>query len=159
MFTLPVGSACYLLTQKARLMPGTVTGIDPTGLVAVAAPGGRIYTCNPNNVFDQQTGSMMLMHSRAEKMAAEGYQIAVRLDRTFRVYQAKKHTANGGWIVRYQGEGLVCNCPAHEKACTCKHVMAVCSLLISRAARLQERGNVRVATRYTNVARTIMQAA
>ena len=131
MFTLKTGSDCYLLTSTGRMMPGTVSGIDGRGLVAVAAPGGRVYTCNPNNVFDREAGAIMLMHSRAEKMAAEGYEIKVRFDRTFRVFQAKRHGANGGWIVTMTDDSLTCNCPPHAKSHTCKHVMAVCSLPLS----------------------------
>jgi hypothetical protein len=159
MFTLATGSDCYLLTQAGRMMPGTVAGIDTRGLVAVSSPGGRVYTCNPSNVLDVETGRIMLMHSRAEKMAAEGYEIKVRLDRTFRVFQAKRHGASGGWIVRNVGETLTCNCPAHDKAQTCKHVMAVCSLLIQRANRLRSAGKNNIASRYTNLARTICLAA
>lgn len=159
MFTLGTGSDCFCMTNAGHMMPGKVAGIDTRGLVAVAAPGGRVYTFSPSNVLDVETGRIMLMHSRAEKMAAEGYAIAVRLDRTFRVYQSRKHGATGGWIVRQIGETLTCNCPAHDKACTCKHVMAVCSLLIKRAARLQEAGKTRVATRYTNLAASITLAA
>lgn len=155
MFTLPIGSPCYLLTHREVLMPGTVNAIESNGLVAVVSPQGKIYSCNPNNVFDKQTGAIMLMHKRAERMAQDGYLIAVRLDWSFRVYQPKKHGQTGGWVVTRQGDSLTCNCPAHDKEQTCKHVMAVCSLLLKRVQRLRNAGKNRVATRYENEAHRI----
>jgi hypothetical protein len=159
MFSLPTGSPCYLLTGRGTIMPGKVAGVDGRGLVAVSSPEGKVYRCNPNNVMDVETGRIMLMHSRAEKMALEGYQIAVRFDRTFRVFQPKKHGLTGGWIVRSAGDSLTCNCPSHAKSLTCKHLMAVCSLLTQKAVRLRAAGKIRVATRYENVAHAIMLAA
>ena len=159
MCSLPVGTACFLMTRKERMMPGTVAGILRGGLVSVASPGGAVYTCNPENVYDVETGRIILMHARAEKMALDGYQIAVRFDRTFRVFQPKKHGLTGGWIVKSTGDTLTCNCPSHAKSLTCKHLMAVCSLLSVRAVRLRAAGKIRVATRYENVARAIMLAA
>jgi len=159
MFNLVPGSDCFLLTGRGTLMPGIVKAVDSRGLVAVASPKGQIYTCNPENVKDRQTGQIMLMHSRAEKMAQEGYEIKVRLDRTFRVFQYARHGANGGWIVTMTNDSLACNCPSYAKSCNCKHQMAVCSLLIKRAARLRAAGKTGVATRYTNLAQSICLAA
>lgn len=154
------GAACFLLTQAAHIMPATFAGYDQRGLAMVKAPGGRIYSCNPVNVLDLQQGGAMLAHGRAEKMPQEGYQIAVRIDQlSFRVYQPKKHGQAGGWVVSRTGESLACNCPAHADAQTCKHVLVVCSLLRLRADRLREVGKIRVATRYSNLAGVIHQAA
>ena len=155
----PTGAACYLLCTTGHLMPGTVAGYDSKGLCAVKSPGGKIYSCSPVNVLDPETGRIMLMHSRAETMAQEGYEIKVRLDRTFRVFQPRKHGTAGGYIVRFSADSLTCSCPAHDKACTCKHVMAVCSLLFKRSDRLREAGKAGVATRYVNLARAITLAA
>jgi hypothetical protein len=153
------GAACYLLCGTGHLMPGTVVEYDGKGLCAVKSPGGKIYSCSPVNVLDPETGRIMLMHSRAETMAQEGYEIKVRLDRTFRIFQLRKHGPAGGYIVRFTDESLTCTCPAHDKSCTCKHVMAVCSLLLKRSDRLREAGKTSVATRYINLARAITLAA
>ena len=156
------GDKVYMLTGKGVLMPGVFVGpsLGRAGLTLmdVQSPAGKVYSAAPHNVFDVETGAIMLMHRRAEQMAAEGYEIAVRLNGTFRVYQSLKHGVHGGWIVSRVGKhGLVCNCPAHAKACTCKHVMAVCSLLHKAAQRKRALGRNNIASRYANLAMAVYQ--
>lgn len=132
---------------------GEATGSNGTVLFDIEAPGGRVYTCNPTNVYEEETGKVILMHKRAEELAAQGYEIAVRNDGTFRVYNRKKHGERGGYIVRVgEHNNCSCDCPAFEKTGLCKHGMAVCSLLHNKAARAYLRGWKPGAVRYENLA-------
>jgi hypothetical protein len=139
-------------------MPAHYAGpvVDRTDLAIVEGPEGKVLTCQVANLVDEETGRGMLSQKRAERMAVEGYRIAVRLDSTFRVYNPDKHGANGGWVVsRGQDGRLGCNCPAARRVRPCKHVLAVCMLLIRQARLMDAQGKVRVASRYGNLANRI----
>ena len=149
---LTIGANCYLLTSRNVLMPGILIGEDSRGLYEVESPNGRVYTCNPANVYDEQAGRIMLFHRRAEELANQGYKIAVRNDGTFRVYSPRKHVAEGGYIVRDNGLGYTCNCPACAKEGICKHIMGVTVLLWSKEKEARDRNWKSGATRYGNLA-------
>ncbi len=149
---LTIGANCYLLTSRNVLMPGTLIGEDSKGLYEVESPNGRVYTCNPNNVYDEQAGRIMLFHRRAEELASQGYKIAVRNDGTFRVYSPHKHGANGGYVVQGNGTGYSCDCPACAKEGICKHIMGVTVLLWSKEKEARDRNWQSGATRYGNLA-------
>ena len=142
---MTTGAQVYMLTSRNVLMPGTLVG-ETTGrsghpLLEVESPNGKIYTTAPANVYDEQTGRIMLAHARAEQMAAQGYQIAVRNDGTYRIFQPAKHGVTGGYIVKVIDGATSCECPAHEATpgC-CKHCQAVCSLLWNKAHLAEVRG-------------------
>ena len=158
---MQAGQSCFLMTGRGTLMPCTFVRWEVSNgyeFPVVASPQGKEYTGKQENLYEEETGKIMLMHRRAEAMAKEGYQIKVRLNGSFRVYQPKKHGVGGGWIVSRVGkDGLVCNCPAHAKSggFSCKHVLAVCSLLVRAAAAKRAQGKNGVATRYENLATAI----
>jgi len=151
--TMNIGQSCYLLTHRDVLMPATFEGYDAKGLAEVSSPCGRVYTCNPANVFDAETGRIMLFHRRAEQLAKAGYSIKVRNDGTYRVVNVKKHGEQGGYIVSPNELGLTCTCPACEKDGICKHVMGVTVLLWEKAANADKQNWQAGFTRYSNLAR------
>jgi hypothetical protein len=151
-------SNCYMLTSRGTLMPGEMINNyydGSTHLADVQAPNGKVYTCRYDNVYDAQTGAIMLMHSRAETMAAEGYLITVRNDGRFRVYQRTKHGGAGGYIVLLADDTAHCTCPAFEKVGVCKHQMAVCSLLIRKAGNAGDLDWKAGETRYSRLAQRL----
>jgi len=156
MSNLNFGANCYLLTSRDVLMPAKFLGANQDGLVEVESPNGRIYTCNPANVYGEQEGRIMLFHRRAEQLAAQGYKIALRSNGTFRVYNPRKHGVTGGYIVTASREATSCTCPAFAKEGLCKHQMGVTVLLWDKAHEAEATGKILQAETYANLA---LQAA
>jgi hypothetical protein len=117
---------CYLLTQRGTLMPATTDGIVTDGLVEVAGPTGKVYSCAPQNLVSQSDGEMMLRQKRAEQLAAEGYDAKRRGDGSYRVYSEDRHGEYGGYNVTETS----CTCPDFQKrGRPCKHMLGLCGLL------------------------------
>ncbi len=153
------GQVVFALTKRDVLMPATFVSYTLTGLMEIASKSGKVYVFNPNNVYDEQTGTYMLYYRRAQDMAAKGYRIAVRNDATFRVYEPFRHGTKGGYIVTVDENLQTCTCLAHQKNAICKHVMAVCSLLWRRAAEAREQGWKPGASRYSHLATELSKAS
>ncbi len=153
------GQPAFALTKKDVLMPCTVVRYTLSGLIEVATTSGKVYCFNPSNVFDEKSGTFMLYQRRAQEMALQGYQIAVRNKKgVYRVYLPEKHGVLGGYVVTAGKNSQTCNCLAYAKNAICKHVMAVCSLLWSKAAYAKVRKWKPGATRYSNLATELARA-
>ncbi|HEV2446837.1 MAG TPA: hypothetical protein VGS58_12990 [Candidatus Sulfopaludibacter sp.] len=151
----------YLITRLGRLMPGTLEEQYSAGereMCVVRASSGKCYTADAENVLTARQGQEAILRERAREMVRAGYQVALRSDRTLRVYQPHRHGAAGGWILTaYMPGRYCCNCPAYAGAVIgCKHVAALAPLLHAEAAAATLAGKPRHAATYSNLAAEIM---
>lgn len=112
----------------AALMPVTTEGVTTDdGLIEVISRQGTVYTVNPGHLVSAEEAGAMLRHKRAEELAAEGYDVKLRADGSYRVFQPKKHGAQGGYFVTETS----CTCPDFEKrgGQPCKHVLGLPQLI------------------------------
>lgn len=152
---------CYMITSRGY-MPGTISNSytdNGVELTDVLSPNGKIYTTRSSNVLDIETGALLMIRERASNLIKAGYQIFDRCRDSFRVYNSKKHTRGGGYIVNITRDYATCTCPCFVKNRSCKHIIGCVDLLLERARQAGEKDYDRVAARFTNLAHKLLAYA
>jgi DNA repair protein RadC len=144
-----------MMTSKS-LMPGILLGTRydrGNEYYQVESPTGKVYTAVPSNVYGWHEGRAILKQRRAEQLSAEGYKVEVRADGSYRVFCPRKHGADGGYIVRVNGDGDgLCDCPSVAKDGECKHTLGLSGLLISCASVAAHLGDEALASSFVDLA-------